>query len=470
MSRATLLIVAALIAISALAADVRDAQLFVDDSQIDQIKGAELVLHSPERRDVAFTFDAPWEGEQSAYVSVMKLESEYRLYYRGGGDLTEEQTCMATSADGVHWTRPALGLYAFKGSKENNIVFKPKEKSYRESHNFAPFLDSKPGVADDAKFKAVALGRLYDNNETGHRVLHAMVSPDGIHWKRLRDEPVMTEGSFDSLNTVFFDARIGKYVCYLRAGREGKRAVQRSTSDDFIHWSKPESLEYGGAPLEQFYTNAIAPYFRNPSIYVGLPMRFVPERKTIGIDQRAIDGLSDAVFISSRDGINFDRRFMEAFIRPGLDPANWGNAHGNNTPVWGIVQTSNTEMSIYWAEHYGHTPRIARGALRLDGFVSLHAGAKGGEVVTKPVALTGRKLVLNYSTSAIGSIKIELQNKAGQPLPGFALADADEIYGDEINRPATWHDATTLPVTADPVRLHILLKDADLYSFRFSGE
>ncbi|HTL28750.1 MAG TPA: hypothetical protein VL282_06010 [Tepidisphaeraceae bacterium] len=465
-----LAVLAALAALTALAADVRNVQLFVDDSVIEQMKGAKLVLHAPERREVACTFDAPWEGEQSAYVSVMKLSNEFRLYYRGGGDLTEEQTCMAESPDGVHWMRPELGLYAFKGSKKNNIVFKPKEKSYRESHNFAPFLDTRPGVADDARFKAVALGRLYDKDGTGHRVLHAMVSPDGMHWKRLRDEPVMTEGSFDSLNTVFFDSRIGKYVCYLRAGRDGKRAVQRSMSDDFIQWSKPEWLEYGSAPLEQFYTNGITPYFRNPSIYIGLPMRFVPERKTIGIDRSAIDGLSDAVFISSHDGLNFDRQFMEAFIRPGLDPANWGNAHGNNTPAWGIVQTSDSEMSIYWAEHYGKTPRIVRGALRLDGFASLHAGAAGGEVLTKPIALDGKKLILNCSTSAIGSIKIELQNKDGEPVPGFALTDADEIYGDEINRVVAWRSATTLPATSGPVRLHILLKDADVYSLRFSAE
>jgi hypothetical protein len=34
-------------------------------------------------------------------------------------------------------------------------------------------------------------------------------------------------------------------------------------------------------------------------------------------------GLSDIVFMHSRDGLHFDRRFMEAFVRPGRDQGNW---------------------------------------------------------------------------------------------------------------------------------------------------
>jgi hypothetical protein len=31
----------------------------------------------------------------------------------------------------------------------------------------------------------------------------------------------------------------------------------------------------------------------------------------------------DIVFMASRDGLHFDRSFIEAFVRPGLDADNW---------------------------------------------------------------------------------------------------------------------------------------------------
>ena len=448
-------------------------QLFVDHHLIESSSGdIALRLHHPQRREVVLTFDAPWEGPQSGYMTILRDGDEYRLYYRGGGDLTTEQACLATSRDGIHFTRPKLGLFDFEGSRDNNIVYKPKEKSYREAHNFAPFIDTRPGCPPAQRYKAVGLGRLYDERGEGRRVLNALVSPDGIRWKKLRDEPVMTDGSFDSLNTIFYDTNLGKYACYLRAGRDGKRQVQRAVSDDLVNWSKPQWIEYRDTkgnppPLEQFYTNGITPYFREPSIYIGLPMRFVPERKMIGADRRKIDGLSDAVFISSRDGLNFDRSFLEAFIRPGPDPLNWGDAHGNNTPAAGVVQTGAGEMSIYWAEHYGATPRVVRGTLRLDGFASLRAGATGGEIITPPIRFDGDRLVVNYATSATGSVGIDLQDEGGKPIPGFSFDNADELYGDESARGVTWSGKGDLSsLKGHPIRLRIRLRDADLFSLR----
>lgn len=303
-----------------------DPLLFIDDHFVEAGRGVRLRPHPPARREVVFTFDAPWEGPESAYPSVMKDGNRFRLYYRGGGESTREFACMAESDDGVRWRRPTLGLFEHRGSRDNNIVYAPKEKAYREAHNFAPFKDANPSAPPDQRYKAVALGRVYDPDGTAHRVLNALASPDGLRWRKLRDDPVMTDGSFDSLNVAFWDTRLKKYVCYSREGRDGKRAIQRATSDDFITWSKPQWLEYAGAPAEQFYTNGITAYFRNPALYVGLPMRFVPERKNLGADRRGVDGVSDAVLISSRDGLNFRRTFMEAYIRPGPDPLNWGHA------------------------------------------------------------------------------------------------------------------------------------------------
>ncbi len=442
-------------------------QLMVSPYLIESMKGVSLKLHPPVPREVVFTLDAPYEGGESGYVMMLKMpDGTFRMYYRAGGETTQEFTALATSKDGIHFERPALGMLEFAGSKQNNLFYKADRKSYGESHNFTPFLDSNPAAKAEERWKAVALGWSYLPDGEKARALNALVSPDGINWKLVQQKPVITEGSFDSQNVAFWDPNRKKYACYFRASRNGVRAVNVAWSDDFRKWSAPVMCEYPGEH-EHFYTNAIEPYFREPSLYVGFPMRFVPERASIGVDGRKTDGLSDGVFISSRDGVNFDRTFMEAFIRPGLDPLNWGSAHGNNTPAWGVVQTGPGEMSIYWAEHYLTTPAVRRGTLRLDGFASVNAPYAGGEFVTKPLTFSGKDLVLNVSTSAIGSVQVEVQSADGQPVKGFELAACPPIWGDEIERPVRWNGAGDLSSLAGkPVRLRFVMKDADLYAFR----
>ena len=450
-------------------------QLFVDDSLVESMRGVSLRLHHPVPREVCLSLDAPWEGPESAYATVLKdHEGRYRLYYRGGGESTQEVTCVAFSDDGIHWTRPDLGLYEFEGSRANNIVFRaPGRRWYGECHNFTPFLDTNPAARPEERYKAIALGkRLLADGEDVH-ALGTLVSPDGLRWSPERARVIITEGRFDSQNLAFWDSSKKKYACYLRDGREYPggvkvRSVRVAYSEDFQTWTHPEWLDFGDAPPEHFYTNAIGPYHRNPALYLGFPMRFVPGRTTIGDPPRRTDGLSDAVLISSRDGLHFSRTFLEAFIRPGLDPLNWGNAHGNQTPAAGLLQLTPEEVSIYWLEHYGATPRLRRGTLRTDGFASVNAPYAGGELVTKPLTFRGGRLVINYSTSAAGSVRVEVQNADGRPVSGFALEDCPEIYGDEIERTVSWKGGSLAHLAGETVRLRFVLKDADLYSLRFT--
>jgi hypothetical protein len=449
-------------------------QLFVDHAVIHSLDGAQLKLHSPIPKEPVFNFDAPWEGPMSAYVTVLADGGEFRMYYRGGGDTSQEVTCLATSRDAIHWERPELGLYEFNGNKRNNIIYKGQRKAYWESHNFTPFIDRNPAATPQQRYKAVSLGRLLQPDGERAKTLVALASADGIHWQKMQEAPIITQGSFDSQNVAFWDSQSGQYLCYFRDARptpDGRRVrnVLRTTSADFLNWTEPQWLDFGDSPLEQFYVNTILPYFREPNIYLGFPMRFVPERKVVGADNRTVDGVSDAVLISSRDGLRFQRTFMEAFLRPGLDQQNWGNAHGNNTPAWGLLQTSPTEISMYWAEHYGKIPRMRRGVVRVDGFVSVSAPYRGASIVTRPLKFQGQALHINYATSAVGSIRVEVQDHAGKTMPGFSADDCLEIYGDEVRRPVKWQNAAIETLEGNIVRLRFVMKDADLFSFQFES-
>lgn len=452
--------------------EVRDVgstlQLFVDDWLIEKMQNVQFKLHSPESREVVFTFDKPWEGKQSGYITLLQDGEVFRMYYRGGGDLSREYLCLAESRDGIHWKRPNLGLCEYNGSKENNIVLTGKERAYCEAHNFAPFIDGNPAAPASERYKAVGLGRHIDKVGKNRLALSIFSSPDGLHWKKMRDEAVITEGAFDSLNTVFWDVVKKRYVCYIRIMQRGKRGIARCMSDDFINWSKPEPLDYGQTPPEHLYTNNIIQYFREPHIYLGFPARFVPERTKMWFEGKEVDGVSDGVFMSSRDGLHWNRNFMEGFIRPGLNPNNWGEAHSNNAPAWGILHTSENELSLYWVENCLDVSCLRRGAVRLDGFTSLNAPYSGGEFITHPFRFEGMNLRINYSTSAVGGIRVEIQDVKGHPIQGFELNSCQEIYGDEVSRIVAWKGHSDIrALTTQPIRLRFVMHDADLFSLRF---
>jgi hypothetical protein len=476
--RAVVLRLACLVAATvSLRADVLDIgnrrELFVDHYLIERLDGARLKLHEPCPAGVAIRFDRPWEGAHVGYPTVIQDGELYRLYYRGlplaGKDGSEDEvTCYAESRDGITWVKPSLGLFEVHGTRDNNVVLHGQAPC---SHNFSPFLDTRPGVAPDERFKALA--------GTQASGLIAFTSADGIRWRRLADKPVLTQGAFDSQNVAFWSATEGVYLCYFRTwskgGYQGFRTISRATSADFLHWSEPVPMSFGDTPMEHLYTSQTHPYFRAPHIYIATPMRFIPGRKVLtdaqatalGVNKDYRGDCAEAVFMSSRGGNRYDRTFMEGWIRPGNDLGNWASRAG--LTALGVVPTGPGEMSIYKQAHYAQpTAHLARYTLRLDGFVSVNAPFAGGEMTTRPLRFRGRELTLNLSTSAAGSVRIEILDGGGEAIPGFTRADAVELIGDDLERVVAWKQGSDLASLAGrPIRLRFVMKDADLYSLQF---
>ena len=482
---ASLFALAAFFAVQTHAGDpeVRDMgsrlELFVDEYLIDKMDNTRLKLHHPRKEKEVFPMEKPWEGVYCGYTTVFKDGDLYRMYYLGYPvDPPGNFTCYAESKDGIHWRRPELGLVEFQGSKKNNIIM----TGGPESHNFSPFLDTKPGVPSSEKYKAVGgIGGVFEGAG-----LMAYASPDGIHWKKMREQGVITKGAFDSHNLAFYSETEQCYVCYFRTFRHGVRWITRTTSDDFLNWTEPVDMDFGETPPEQLYTNSTTPYFRAPHIYIALPCRCIfgkdvasqEMKKKLGVAegyQPKGTGYTDMPLMTSRGGNTYQRTFMETFILPGIGLKNWTSRA--NYPAFGIVPTpdSDTRMSIYVNRHTGYpSAHIARYTLRYDGFISVFAPYSGGELLTKPLkfgAADGSEkveLVINYATSTPGAVRCEILDEIGKPIEGFSLAECDEIVGDEIERVVSWKGRTDLKdVAGKPVRLRFAMKAADLYSIRF---
>lgn len=427
-------------------------ELMIDDYLIARLSGGAVWrLNRPTPREVVLVTDMPWEGNTCLYFTVFQDGPIYRMYYRGSHYVT---TAMTEKVP-----HPAVVCYA--------------------------------------------------------------ESADGIHWTPMSDEAVITHGLFDSHNLAFWDTLRGEYRDYHRSlyhetgaqpysaktvsdhsadtprGSRYGRDVLTATSQDFIHWTDPVYINYTEGRTDELYVNGIIPYFRAPHIFLGFPARYIDRGWSDAIEdlpelahrrrrasaksendtsERCGSALTDCMFMASRDGQTF-KLWPESFIRPGLRPRdNW--AYGDNYPNWGLVTTKSAidgapdEISLYLTEGYwrGESLNLRRYTLRIDGFVSVQAPLSGGEIVTKAIIFAGRQLVLNFSASAAGSIRVEiLRDQMDAPIAGFALDDCVEVLGDDLARVVRWADGPDVSRLAGiPVRLRFVLKDADLFSFRFS--
>jgi len=428
-------------------------ELLVDDFLIASRRELTFELHRPVRAEKVLEPEHAWEGSHLGHVSILRDDGLFRMYYRGYHDpgySSDENIymCYAESSDGIHWRKPNLGLVAWQGSKENNILTRGQRGAY-----LSPFRDDRRTVPAEHRYKSFAGNPPY-----------AMVSPDGIHWSVLKSTPVLPKPRY---GIAFWDPQRNEFLAYVRAWRPGEggarlRNIALSTSTDFLNWSEPRLLDFGAAPEAHLYWNTALPYFRAPHLYLGFPMRlkeYQDEQTGKSLDW------TDALFVVSRDGFHF-RQYVEAFVRPGLDPHNW-KPHANMM-AYGIVPTGEHEISCYLTNAAGGKQHLRRLVLRTDGFVSLRASHAGGEFTTKPLLFTGKQLMVNFSTSAIGSVRVELQRSDGEPIPEFALADCRELVGDSIARRVEWKSGAALSrVSGKPVRLRFVLHDADLYALQF---
>lgn len=456
----------------------RRLELFVDRHAISRSRGLQLRLEEPRDCGPVFHFSEPWEGVLSGYSTVIAdpTVGDFKLYYRGLSDgqfecRKGEVTCLATSVDGINWSRPKLRLHRWHKRSVTNILLAENKP---DSHNFTPFLDCSPASLPSERFKALA--------GVAPIGLNAYVSEDGIHWHKRNANPVITKGMLDSQNVSFWSELEQLYVCYLRTwtgdGFSGIRTISRSHSIDFETWSNPKPMHFGRRPLEHLYTNQTQPYPGAPHIYVGLAARFMPDRQVLTpeeahrlkVDADYYQDCSDVVLITSRGGLRYDRSVAEAFVKPGIGLQHWVSR--TNFPAVGLIETGNKELSFFMNCHYAQpSAYLCRYSLPLDRLGYLEARGSWGELVTKSIPINAcEDLRLNLATSAAGAAQVALlDEKEDRIIPGFSWEACGELIGNDLDKAVLWSDEDGPRRIGDvgqrKVRLHIRLRDARLYAF-----
>ena len=444
-----------------------EVQLFVDDHLIAVQNGLTRVHHPAEKlaRPVLEP-DQPWEkGRVYLYGTVLRdgQENGFRMWYGGGG------AALAVSVDGIRWTKPKLGLIS-KSGQDTNILM-------TSQGSLSVVRDSRE--PDPAKrYKGIGwVG--------GHRRgFNAYMSPDGVHWTAAANNPVIPYGS--EVGQLSLDEDGTRYLAYLRPflprhhprSENQKRLGSVTTSVDFSNWTeqsivlRPDEVDDGWVEEPDQRTEFYAMNgFRYGSQYLGIIPVFRVTRIHERIEplQSKYDGPIHAELIHSRDGVDWARTSPRTHVIPNgpheydrgciMNVANQPIIVGDE--VWHYYTGINTT-------HGGPLPpkriTIALAKWRLDGYASLEAGSKGGDLTTKPILIESAELFVN-ADAVDGELLVEVLDGEGQILEGYDRDNCIPIRRDDVRQRVKWRGNENLPLN-QPVSLRFLLQNASIYSYK----
>ena len=441
--------------------------LFVDTFMIDSMSSAALTVNPPQRRELVFIADQPWErGGITSYGNVFydPIAEEYRFYYVPVDYDIQFCFALATSQDGLVWEKPNLGAVEYKGSTDNNIVI----WNQREG---TVIID--PNAPESERYAIIS----------SHPTLRTRLftSPDGIHWT-MTDTPVSNHHS-DSQVSTFWDDQLERYVHYPRVGYNGRATGRVVTQTMDETW--PESIpvvihnDEHDPPGVDLYTNAAIKYPLAPNLYLAYPTPYYhydhPGREYLAVGGN--DGVIETQLATSRDGIEWTRYrtpYVPLYGHEELDLK-------LNMMYQGMLVHERTIDQYFGGYAFTHGDREARHRLegrelggvfrveqRTDGFVSVDFDYEGGEVVTEPFTFTGNRLQLNLNTSAAGEARVAILDAAGEPIEPYTIDRCLFINGDYTTKTVQWGGLATVGhLAGQSIRLKFAIRGTKLYRFQF---
>jgi len=460
-----------------------ERQLFLDDVDIGRMENLKRTMHAPAKKGAVIRPDTSL-GVVSIQLRMAPIWSPkkkvWQLWDCAGSPPDMHAAGMASSGyyestDGLHWSKPVVGLVEYRGSKENNYVFAMMGgKRHRIDCLVYDAADPDP----DRRYK-MAVPNVFNQGVGG-----TAVSPDGIRWTGI-SHPGPVGG--DEYN-ITLDEKEHLFLYYMKRGSKHGRAIWLSTSKDFKNWTKPD-LSFQADDLDQelgvrnikarladptmkkhVYNDPndynvdvyhMSP-FRYESLYLGAPsMYHATGKNTVN----NTDGFHVVELVSSRDLKNWTRQGnRKAFIAP--SPIG-GGAYDTVQiigPASAVVRDN--ELWFYYTGLRSRGPEykhpgsaICLAVLRRDGFVSLDADAKKGMIVTAPFKVPGGKLLVN-----VDAFKGQLLVEALDPNDAV-LAASEPVKGDLLSGEVKWQSGDLAGLKGKTTRLRFRLQNASLYSY-----
>ena len=453
--------------------------LVLDTRTIESRDNAKLVVSAAEKEpnNPLFGEDQPWERRfDNLYPNVIydRREEIYKCWYSpfivdhsAKGMPLEERwvreydppkgremgVCYATSADGIVWDKPQLGLVEYEGSKENNLV-------YRGPHGAGILNDFRERDAAKRYKMLASLEQLE---------MLVSFSPDGIHWDSLspcpRINPYRVDGTH--YNALWIEES-GEYVGFtrMRNKREGgskavrellggwpPRQVGRTVSKDFLNWTQAEAILEGIDDNLQIYS---MPVFRHGGLFLGLPV----------IHNQSTDRTWTELAWSA-DTVTWHRVCPGSPLIPNSEEVgsyDWGCAYSSAYPVF-----LENEIRLYYGSsnglHFGWRDGffcLAR--LRPDGFAGYEqdSARKPAVITTVPAACRGCELRLSADIQSVGSVGVRLLDVSDDRI----IAESELVEETVTDGIVNWKNGfSPASISGRVIRKEFTIWGGKLYSY-----
>jgi hypothetical protein len=387
----------------------------------------------------------------------------FKMWYMGG---YSQNTCYATSHDGIAWDRPTLDVVP-----NTNIV----STGHRDSSTV--WLD----LAEPDRARRYKMSRWHDH------YLELWASADGIHWRAMG-----RSGYAGDRTTFFYNPFRRVWVYSLRdevSGGQGRYRRYWETPDLFanVQWTRGQPVRWVTAdsadprrpefdvPVEIYNLDCVA----YESVLLGLFTMFRGERT-----ER--EKPNDVCIGFSRDGFHWDRANRRAFlpVSEHVGAWNWANVQS----AGGCCLIVGDRLHFYVSGRQGvpgtNYPGVCStglATLRRDGFASMERDASKGRIervgtpvppgslTTRPITFSGEYLFVNANVAG-AELKVDVLDREGQLIQPYSAAACVPLREDSTRARISWAQASDLrALKHQPVRFRFHLSGGGLYAFWVSA-
>lgn len=456
--------------------------LAADSSMRFDVTNIQITNHQAVYRGKAFGMDQPWESDLRLIYPGSTVTDpttgEHRMYYEvaildGEFNLRHRHVAMATSTDGINWSKPALSLTGnfYSNDPNNNFI---AHSGTAWANGASVFVD--PSALVSERYKMV-------HREAGGIQLLTSVSADGVifHLSGIVDDLSDVGHGLDSQNIAFWDPKDNKYRAYMRylyrtPDRRGVYLIRSS------HWNGTWTSErelvldpdfvFADGLDNQLYTPGILPYHGQ---YIGLPSVYRSPSES---------GRIAPSFMHSTDGSNWEvAEATQDFFNESVHTPDNDDYMIFAQPS--VIEQDNELLFYYSYINQNHSDRLSIppydwsgemhiASMRRDGFTSLDAyDGDTGVWITDQILITSEMDKIHLNGIIDGDVSLEILDATTLDIvDGYSRANSFSLTaGDYFDGDLQWNESRTISdLRGKNVRFKFYINDASVYSFRFSAD
>lgn len=426
------------------------------------------------------------------YGSVLEVDGRFRMWYLGMFEATWDHSttgwwrpmCYAESDDGVHWTKPELGLVEFAGGGANNICrIVPEGSLLARVNDFLSVLHDPDEPDPERRYKAAYIAHIPREEYGGwtrevglnERMICATVtavSADGLTWRVVGERPCVDEkyevsGLYRFGEFYYLTGQQARPWVWRADGGPAGRVMTTFRSPDFASWSPAKALGFARPgqlaepPVAGQQTHMGAGIWNRGNVLLGLYGMWQdgPEEKPSGAP--ALFGTRvDLGLIVSHDGVHWHEPVPGHAVLPHGAEGQWDAIALTQGHAFAQIG----EQTWFWYGHWdcewqGRPQEIGLASLRRDGFgaLMLHEPALPGRCVTEVMQADGPfALALNVAgVTAEQPLRVELLDHLDRPLPGLSGDQAAVVTREGVRRESVFPAGASLRLDQPfAVRVH----------------